>query len=57
MGLHTEQLAGRTQQVFFSAEEEENFIYPGAFEVDFNKRAEFDARRWNHARSTARSAS
>ncbi len=43
MGLHTEQLAGRTQQVFFSAEEEESFVYPYAFEVDYNKRAEFDA--------------
>jgi glutamate synthase domain-containing protein 3 len=43
MGMHTEQLAGRTQQVFFSPEEDENFTYPGAFEVDYNKRAEFDA--------------
>ncbi len=42
MGMHTEQLAGRTQQIFFSAEEEENFTYPGAFEVDYNKRAEVD---------------
>ncbi len=43
MGMHTEQLAGRTQQVFFSPAEEENFLYPDAFDVDFNKRAEFDA--------------
>ncbi len=43
MGMHTEQLAGRTQQTFFSAEEEENFTYPGAFEVDFDKSAELDA--------------
>ena len=43
MGMHTEQLAGRTQQVFFSPEEEENFLYPHAFDVDFNKRTEFDA--------------
>jgi glutamate synthase domain-containing protein 3 len=43
MGLHAEQLAGRTQQVFFSPEDEENFLYPSAFEVDFNKRTEFDA--------------
>jgi glutamate synthase domain-containing protein 3 len=43
MGMHTEKLGGRTQQRFFSASEEENFTYPGAFEVDFNKRAEFDA--------------
>ena len=43
MGMHTEQLAGRTQQTFFAPEEEESFVYPNAFEVDFNKRAEFDA--------------
>ena len=43
MGMHTEQLAGRTQQIFFSAAEGDNFTYPYAFEVDFNKRAEFDA--------------
>jgi glutamate synthase domain-containing protein 3 len=42
MGMHTEQLAGRTQQVFFLPEEEENFTYPGAFDVDFNKRIELD---------------
>ena len=27
-GLHTEQLSGRTQEIFFSAEEDENFVYP-----------------------------
>ncbi len=43
MGLHTEQLAGRTQQTFFSPEEGENFTYPQAFEVDFEKSASFDA--------------
>jgi len=45
MGLHTEQLTGRTQQVFFSPEEaeEENFFYPDGYDVDFNKRAELDA--------------
>jgi glutamate synthase domain-containing protein 3 len=43
MGMHTEQLAGRTQQVFFSPSEDEAFVYPGGFGVDFNKRAEFDA--------------
>ncbi len=42
MGMHTEQLAGRTQQVFFLPEEEENFTYPGAFDVDFNKRIELN---------------
>ena len=44
MGMHSEQLAGRTQQMFFSAEEGEQFLYPGAYEVDFDKRAEFDAQ-------------
>jgi glutamate synthase domain-containing protein 3 len=43
MGMHTEQLRGRTQQAFFRPEEEERFVYPDAFEVDFNKRAELDA--------------
>lgn len=44
-GTHTEQLAGRTQQRFFSPEEGENFLYPDAFEVDVGKRAEFDAEK------------
>jgi len=43
MGMHTEQLSGRTQQIFFAPEEEENFTSPDGYEVDFNKRAEFDA--------------
>jgi hypothetical protein len=43
MGMHTEQLAGRTQQRFFSAEEEESFLYPDGFDVDFNRRTELDA--------------
>jgi len=43
MGLHAERLAGRAQQIFFNATEEENFTYPWSFEVDFDKRAEFDA--------------
>ena len=43
MGLHHEQLAGRTQQIFFSAAEEENFVYPDACEVDFDRQTEFDA--------------
>ena len=43
MGMHTEQLAGRTQQVYFSAEETENFTYPEAFDVDFNRRTDIDA--------------
>ena len=43
LGMHSEQLAGRTQARFFRSEEGENFLYPGAPDVDFNKRAEFDA--------------
>ena len=44
MGMHTEQLRGRTQTTFFDPSEEDNFVYPWAFDVDFNKRAEFDAK-------------
>ena len=43
MGMHTEQLSGRTQQVYFSAEETETFTYPEAFDVDYNRRSEIDA--------------
>jgi glutamate synthase domain-containing protein 3 len=43
LGMTTEQLTGRTQQVFFAPEESENFTYPWAPEVDFNKRTEIDA--------------
>jgi methylamine---glutamate N-methyltransferase subunit B len=43
LGMHTEQLAGRTQQRFFHPEEGERFTYPQSFEVDLKKRAEFDA--------------
>jgi glutamate synthase domain-containing protein 3 len=44
MGMHSEQLTGRTQQMFFSAEEGERYLYPDACEVDFDKRGEFDAQ-------------
>jgi glutamate synthase domain-containing protein 3 len=43
MGLHTERLSGRTQQCFFLPEEEENFVYPESFPVDFNKSSDLDA--------------
>jgi glutamate synthase domain-containing protein 3 len=43
MGMHTEKLSGRTQQRFFSPEEAQNFTYPWASEVDFKKKADFDA--------------
>ena len=42
-GMHGEKLAGRTQQVFFSPTAEERLTYPDAFEVDFDKVADFDA--------------
>ncbi|MGQ0457795.1 MAG: hypothetical protein ACT4OU_12135 [Hyphomicrobium sp.] len=44
-GMHGEQLLGRTQQRFFDVGAgSEGFVYPWAYEVDFNKRAEFDAK-------------
>jgi glutamate synthase domain-containing protein 3 len=43
MGMHQERLVGRTQQVFLSPEDEENFVYPDAPVVDFAKQDEFDA--------------
>ncbi len=43
-GMHSEQLRGRSQQMFFEPDAEENFVYPDGFDVDYNKRAEFDAK-------------
>jgi methylamine---glutamate N-methyltransferase subunit B len=46
MGLHTEQLKGRSQQIFFDfdlGEEQHGFALPNAYDVDFNKRGEIDA--------------
>ncbi len=34
MGMHTEQLAGRTQQVFFSPTEEDNFLYAAPIKTE-----------------------
>jgi len=42
LGMVTEQLSGRTQQVFFQPEEADNLVYPWAPDVDYNKRAELD---------------
>jgi len=42
MGMHTEQLTGRTQQMFFDLSETGGFGYPDGFDVDFNKRGEVD---------------
>lgn len=44
-GLDAERLSGRSLMVFFSPDEEERFTPPDAFEVDFGRRAEFDAAR------------
>jgi glutamate synthase domain-containing protein 3 len=46
MGMHTERLTGRTQQVFFEIDLNEpphGFGLPDTFDVDFNKRGEIDA--------------
>lgn len=46
MGMHTEQLRGRTQRKFFEIDlnaRHAGFSLPNAFDVDFNKRAEVDA--------------
>jgi methylamine---glutamate N-methyltransferase subunit B len=46
MGLHTEQLKGRSIQKFFDVDlghGHHGFGLPNAFEVDFNKRGEIDA--------------
>jgi glutamate synthase domain-containing protein 3 len=45
MGMHTEQLSGRSLQTFFSVDEESsNFTYPDAFEVDYQKKATLDVK-------------
>lgn len=41
--MHREALLGRSSALFFDADEADRFVYPWADEVDFNKRAEFDA--------------
>ena len=43
MGLHEEQLQGRTQQRFFSVDESENLTYFHSFDVDTSKSASIDA--------------
>ncbi len=45
MGMHTEQLAGRSLETFFSVDEDSgNFTPPDAFKVDMDKRGEIDAK-------------
>ncbi len=41
--MHAEKLAGRTQQVFFSAVESDRLASPLAIEVDFDRQVEIDA--------------
>lgn len=41
--MHSEKLAGRTQQIFFSAVESDRLASPHAIDVDFAKCVEFDA--------------
>ena len=43
MGLHDEQLKGRTQKKFFSIDESENLTYFHSFDVDTSKSATIDA--------------
>ena len=46
MGMHTEQLGGRSKHAFFDIDLNagiDGFSLPNAFDVDFNKRAEIDA--------------
>ncbi len=54
MGLHTERLAGRTQQMFFSPGEGDNLVYQDSFPVDFNKRSEIDASNMDARQLNAR---
>jgi glutamate synthase domain-containing protein 3 len=42
--MHSERLAGRTQQVFFESEAEERCLYPDAPDVDPERVAEIDAQ-------------
>ena len=42
--MHSERLAGRTQQVFFESQADEHCLYPDAPEVDWDRSADFDAQ-------------
>ena len=43
MGMHTEQLGGRSLETFFDSEEGENYLHPWAFEVNPARSREIDA--------------
>ena len=42
--MHAEKLAGRTQQIFFSAVESDRLASPHAIDVDYDQHAEIDAQ-------------
>jgi len=55
MGMHTEQLSGRTMQKFFSIDEDGGrFTHPYDFEVDFDKKAELDVKEMESAEVNVR---
>ena len=43
MGMHSEQLGGRSLETFFDPEEAENYFYPWAHAVDVGREQEIDA--------------
>ena len=43
MGLHEEALTGRSRDVFFDSEEDQNYLYDWADSVNFDNMAEVDA--------------
>ena len=60
MGLHTEKLSGRSQQIFFDidlGEAPHGFSLPNAYDVDYNKRAEIDASNMPSSTMHARNVS
>ena len=54
--MRGEKLVGRTQQMFFSPEEDENFLYPDAAGVDFDKKNLLTPPTWTPAPSTPKYA-
>ena len=43
MGMHSEQIGGRSQQMFFQPDEAENLAHPYAYDVDVKRKSSFDA--------------
>ncbi len=48
-GMHTEILTGRDHQNVYSADEEDHFLYPDAYDVDFARQAELDVENLRHS--------